>query len=122
MDLLDRSKIGRKSKRKGKRVEREWANLLKKNGAPSAKRSAQVSGIEAADVIADELSLFHQEVKGAEQLNLFQAITQAATDSKELKIPIVIHKKNRTDFLITMRWQDWLKLGFTYENKNRIPD
>jgi hypothetical protein len=40
---------------------------------------------------------------------------QAIVDSKETKIPIVVHRKNRTKWLVTMRARDWIPIALLYE-------
>lgn len=112
-----RSRTGRKSKQKGKRVERELANILKDLGSSDARRTAQYNGLKGdSDVIAElTLPSFHLESKGDEKLVLKNAIDQAVTDSQGQKIPVVCHKKNRTPFYVTMRIEDWYLLARAYE-------
>lgn len=107
---------GKRSKSKGKRRELEWAHFLQDSGLTSAKRTSQFCGrMGDSDVVAEELSIFHQEVKGAEQLNLWEALTQAKEDAtKTGNIPIVAHRKNRTGWMVTMTAEEWLKLALYY--------
>lgn len=37
-------------------------------------------------------------------------MTQAVRDSHGKEIPIVAHRKNHTEWLITMKAEDWFKL------------
>lgn len=95
------------SNSKGKRGEREFANLLKDNGY-FARRTQQYSGTEGTSDVTSELP-FHFEVKRVERLNLSKAMEQAINDSDD-NLPVVAHRKNREDWLITMQFKDWIKL------------
>lgn len=97
---------------KGKRGEREFAKALRDLGF-SARRSQQYAGTgETADLITD-IPATHFEVKSVEKLNIYKAMEQAVRDSKELKIPVVAHKRSRSDWHITVRLCDLLPLSQT---------
>lgn len=96
------------SRDKGKRIERAWAKELTDAGFP-ARRGQQYNGIEGEDVVCPSLSRFHCEVKGVERLNIHNAMKQATQDAGE-KIPYVAHKKNREEWLVTMRARGWMEL------------
>ena len=94
---------------KGKRGERAWRDELVAHGY-SARRGQQFSGSpESPDVICPDLPGFHFEVKAVERLNVNQALAQAVSDAGE-KIPVVAHKRNRGDWLVTMRAHDWFEM------------
>jgi len=98
------------SKQKGSRFEREIANYLKEHGF-DARRSAQYCGNtgDAADVVG--LPGFHIECKHQEKMHLYDWMEQAVRDSeKSGDTPIVIHKQNRKDTLVTMRLDDFMNL------------
>lgn len=98
------------SKDKGKRFEREIANYLKERGY-DARRSAQYCGNtgDAADVVG--LPGFHIECKHQEKMHLYDWMEQAIRDSaKSEDTPIVIHKQNRKETLVTMRLDDFMNL------------
>lgn len=103
------------SKQKGKRIELEFVNFLKKGGF-HARRSQQYCGANSdADVECEELLNFHLEVKGGQQVpsKVYKFMEQAIEDSgivKEPKVPICILKRDREDFLVVMRGEEWLKL------------
>ncbi len=104
------------SREKGKAGEREFAALCRKHGFENARRSQQYSGINGdADVVG--LDGVHIEVKRVERLNIEKALQQAKRDSKEGEIPIVAHRKNREEWLITMRAEDWFKLYRAWRDK-----
>lgn len=100
--------MGKLSREKGKRGEREWANLCKQYGF-DCRRTAQFCGKtgEAADVVG--IDGIHQEVKWVERLKLRDAMEQAKRDCRD-NIPIVAHKKNGKEWLVTMRGEDWLEM------------
>lgn len=92
---------------KGKEGERELANILKETGYDT-RRGQQYNGIEGKDIVG--LPGIHPEVKRVEQLNISNAMKQAIQDAKVTEFPTVFHRKNREDWLVTMRLKDWLKL------------
>ena len=97
------------SKEKGKKGEREFAKLCREHGFANARRSQQYSGINGdADVVG--LEGIHIEVKRVERLNIDEAMKQSIRDSKEDEIPIVAHRRNREEWKITMRADDFFKL------------
>jgi hypothetical protein len=104
------------SRDKGKRGELEAAHVLKKYGY-DARRGQQFAGINGdADVVG--LPHIHLEVKRVEKLNVDDALSQSIRDAKETEIPVVMHRKNRTEWKITMRFDDWMMLYKALE-KNR---
>lgn len=97
------------SNQKGKKGEREFSRLCREQGFEEARRSQQYAGINNdADVVG--LPGIHVEVKRVERLNISKAMEQAIGDSKETEIPIVAHRKNREEWKVTMRAEDWFKL------------
>jgi len=109
--------MGKMSRDKGKRGELSVAHLLQKEGY-NTSRSAQHCGKtgQAADVIG--LPGIHVEVKFQERMTLYPWMEQAVQDSKangEGNLPTVFHKQNRKDLLVTMRFEDWIKLYKAYE-------
>ena len=97
------------SNQKGKRGERAWRDELLAHGY-TARRGQQFAGSpDSPDVVCDDLPGFHFEVKTVEKLNLREAMEQAVNDAGE-KVPLVAHKRNRGEWLITMRASDWFKM------------
>ena len=87
------------SRQKGARGEREWRDHLIANGY-EARRGQQVSGSpDSPDVVCN--LPFHFEVKRVEKLNIEKAVKQSEDDCGE-KMPVVAHKKNRGQWLVTM--------------------
>lgn len=106
------------SKKKGAAGEREFANFCKEKGF-DVRRTAQFNGKEL-DSKADVVGIpgIHVEVKRVEKLNIHNAMDQAVRDNHGVDIPIVAHRKNRTEWLITMRAEDWFKMWFGEEEHN----
>lgn len=94
------------SRRKGAEGEREFARLCKEKGY-DCRRGQQYSGIGGDDVVG--LPGIHIEVKRVENLNIQKAMEQSARDSKGC-VPIVAHRKNHQDWLITMKADDWFEM------------
>ena len=90
---------GINSRQKGCRGEREWRDRLIAHGY-EARRGQQFSGgPDSPDVVC---SLpFHFEVKRVEKLNIEKAVTQSEGECGG-KMPVVAHKRNRGQWLVTM--------------------
>lgn len=96
------------SRQKGARFERKLANLLKEYGFES-RRGQQYCGANGdADVVG--LPHIHIEAKAVEALNIHKAMEQSAADAREGELPAVFHKKNRKPILVTMRFEDFMKV------------
>jgi len=94
------------SKRKGCQGEREFAALCREHGIESAERGQQFcGGYDSPDVKG--IPGYHVEVKRVEKLNINEAMKQSIRDSEGKAIPIVAHRRNREEWLITMRATDW---------------
>lgn len=103
------------SRDKGKRGELEVAHLLKEYGY-GARRGQQFSGANGdADVVG--LPGIHIEVKRVEKLNIEKAVDQSCLDAKLNELPIVLHRKNRRPWLVTMTFLDWMNLYKTWEKR-----
>lgn len=96
------------SRAKGAAGERELARLLRESGY-IARRGQQYSGANGdADVVG--LPGVHIECKRVERLNIYEAMAQARRDARPGEIPVVMHRKNRHPWLVTMDIKDWLKM------------
>ena len=87
------------SRQKGAAGEREAAELFRFHGY-TARRGQQFSGGgDSPDVVCKELhDNFHFEIKRVEQGNLYTWMAQAAKDA-DGKIPVVIHRRSRQDWV-----------------------
>ena len=98
------------SRDKGKRGEREIANLYKEHGF-EARRTAplQAAGFcDAADVSG--VAGFHIEVKRQEALNIWKALEQAERDAPDGVIPTVHFRRNRSGWYVALRMEDFIGL------------
>lgn len=89
------------SKLKGNEGEREFAKLCQKFGY-KARRGQQFSGINGDADIVGGPDGFHFEVKRVERLNIYSAVEQSKRDARDGEKPVVAHRKNRKEWLITM--------------------
>lgn len=96
------------NKQKGARGERELSSKLKGYGY-STRRGQQYCGANGdADVVG--LPGIHIECKRVERLNIYDAISQAKADKKEDELGAVFHRKDRSEWLVTMTFDEWMKL------------
>lgn len=96
------------SRNKGAAGERELAAKLRGYGY-KCRRGQQYSGVNGdADVVG--LPGIHIECKRVERLNLSEAVKQAVRDAKASETPAVFHRKNREDWLVTLRLDDFMKM------------
>ncbi len=50
------------------------------------------------------------ECKRVERLNLYDAMAQAKSDAKQDKIPVVMHRKDKCDWLVTLSLEDFIEI------------
>ena len=98
--------MGKPSRDKGKRGEREaaakWQELF---GVPM-RRSQQFCGrSEESDDIVGQSGV-SIEVKRRQQLNLAKAVEQAVAEAKEGHVAVVLHRADRQPWLITLQLDD----------------
>lgn len=102
------------SREKGKRAERALAKKLREYGF-EARRSVQYCGANGdADIVGPGLLNIHVECKHVERLNIWDAIAQAKHDARIGEMPAVFHKKNNTEWLVTMPLDNWITLYRAY--------
>lgn len=102
------------SKRKGNTGERELAALLRDYGY-TARRGQQYCGTSGdADVVG--LPGIHIEVKRVERLNIHNAMAQSVRDAREGETPVVFHRRNRTPWLVTMTFDDFISFYREWSN------
>lgn len=96
------------SRQKGARGERELAEKLREYGY-EVRRGQQYSGANGdADVVG--VPGLHIECKRVEKLNLDDALAQSARDAREGETPVVMHRKNRTEWKVTMLLDDFMRI------------
>lgn len=100
--------MGKAQREKGKRGERQVANLLKPvlGGHVTRGVGQSQSGSNQADV---EGAPYWIEVKTGKRPNIMAAMQQAreATDGR---VPVVFSKRDREKWLVTMESDAWLEL------------
>ena len=100
--------MGKKSRDKGASFERLIASKLREYGFET-RRGQQYCGANGdADVIG--LPNIHIECKAVEKMALYDWMAQSIHDAREGEYPAVFHKKNYHDILVTMRFDDWIRL------------
>ena len=109
---VDHSRQGRRSRSKGKRGERLACAAIKEQlPALNPRRSVQFKGTtDSCDVEIPEAPDWFVEVKFVERLNVWEAIERAVVEAGG-KLPILIHKKSRSDWLVTVRLSDLKRLS-----------
>ena len=96
------------SRQKGKRGELQLASKLREYGY-AARRGQQYSGANGdADVVG--LSGVHIECKRVERLNLYDAMSQSRHDARNSEMPVVMHRKNNSEWLVTLSLDDFMVL------------
>jgi Holliday junction resolvase len=95
------------SRAKGAAGERELAECFRSMGY-SARRSQQYSGADAtSDLLVEELPGVLVECKRVQRLNIEEAMQKAASDAApHLKTPMICHRKNGSEWLVTIRMKD----------------
>lgn len=97
------------SKNKGKRGELEAAKRLTAGGFP-ATRGQQFKGTEdSPDIECLPLKDYHFECKFVERFQLYPSLQQAKDDAPN-KIPVVLHRKKRQDWVAILPLDDFLAL------------
>lgn len=101
--------MGKSQRNKGARGEREVASILAEAlNLPARRGVAQCrAGSDAADV---EGTPWWVEVKIGARPNIVAAMRQAVT-SADARPPVVWTRRDREDWLVTMRASDWLLMA-----------
>lgn len=105
------------SKQKGARFERSLASKFREYGYNS-RRTAQYCGNtgDASDVVG--LPGLHIEAKHQEKMCLYDWVDQAKRDAAangEGNIPVVFHKKNNAEILVTLTLDGFMEIYREYE-------
>lgn len=104
--------MGKMQRDKGKRGERELARILRDYGY-ECRRGQQFCGSSGdADVVG--LPGIHIEVKRTERLNLYDALTQAGSDSRPGEIPVVFHRRNDCKWVCILSLDDFMNIYGEY--------
>lgn len=99
------------SRQKGKRGELDAADALRRLFSWTARRTQQFKGTsDSSDVEVAETPDAFWEVKREERLNVFKAMDTAVAEAGP-KLPVLMHRRNRTDWLVTVRLADLGRLA-----------
>jgi len=102
--------MGKLSREKGKRGEREVVKLFEGHGIP-AHRSQQFCGSNGdADVVTGLGDLIHVEVKRVEVTKIHEWMKQAEADAPFGSYPMVFHRRSNEDWKVTLRADDMVDL------------
>jgi len=103
------------SRNKGAAGERELAKVLRQYGFET-RRGQQFCGANGdADVVG--LPGIHIECKRTERTQLYDWIDQAKRDCKD-NMPVVMHRKNNSEWLVIQPLEDWIELYRESEELN----
>lgn len=96
---------------KGAVGEREWAAYLRdRYGCERARRAAQ-NGVTGGRDVEHGIPGTNAEVKRVERLNLALAMGQAIADAEPGEVPYVAHRRNRGEWLVTLRAEDLMRMA-----------
>lgn len=99
---------GSHSNRKGKRGERELANLLREKGY-TVQRTPQSGGAHIPGDLIGTPGL-HWEVKRQETARYPEWLRQAIADCPRGKLPVVAHRRNGEDWTVALPLEAFLLL------------
>ena len=105
--------MGKSQREKGKRGERELAGRLRDHVYDCRRGQHFCGAIGDADVTG--LPGIHIECKRVERLNLQEAMEQSNRDARTGEIPTVFHRRDRSEWLVTMKLEDWIQLYKEWE-------
>lgn len=96
------------SRAKGKAAELEVAHILQSYGYDTRRGCQFKGGPDSPDVIG--VPGLHIEVKRVERLDLDAAMDQSIRDAGEGELPIVVHRRSRKLWKVTMLLDDFMKV------------
>lgn len=100
------------SKRKGNAGERELCALLAAEGIAVRNDQRYVGGKDNPDISLEMGGRrFHVECKRAERFNAYEAMEQAMNDANGHRIPVVMHRRNRKQWLVVMNLDNFIDLA-----------
>ena len=109
--------MGRFSKSKGKRGERELAAELSRVLGIAARRGIQFQGSPDSPDVVTDIPEVHIECKRTERFRLYDALEQAVADAGAEKLPVVLHRQNKKPWVVVLRLDDLPKLiSILHEN------
>lgn len=104
------------SRRKGKTGELEAAEILRTLFGWTTRRTQQYSGTsDTADLRVEQTPSLFWEIKRVCRLNVPKAMRTAASQCGR-RVPVLMHRPDRSDWLITIRVQDLPQLCHAFES------
>lgn len=114
--------MGKMSREKGKRGEREFARLCQAQGY-DAKRTAQHCGKNGGEADVKGLPGVHVEVKRVEKFDLYGAVDQAKRDAEGRGLlHMVAHRRNNHEWVAIMPIEDWFAMYREWEAGQAIKE
>lgn len=101
------------SRAKGARGEVELAHILQSYGYDTHRGQQYHGGPDSPDVVG--VPGLHIEVKRVERLDLDAAMEQSIRDAGEGEVPVVIHRKSRKLWKVTLLLSDFMEMWRRYE-------
>ena len=100
---------GLRSRNRGKRGEREAAAHIAWLWNVRARRGRQYAGDPSApDVVIERAPQLWTEVKLRESLNVASTFERVAEESGDERVPLLLHRRNRSEWLLTLKAADLL--------------
>lgn len=114
--------MGRASREKGKRGERQCRDELAEVFRCAARRGVQYQGgADSPDVVLSGVPV-HVEAKRTERLLLWAAVDQAKAEAGAGETPIVWHKPNRRDSVVIVETSRLYDLAVAIVDARRKAD
>lgn len=105
------------SRQKGKKGESDVAHFFQDKGF-EARRGQQYCGLQGdADVVG--VPYLHLEVKRTNHLHLDSAMEQSQRDAREGEVPVVVHRKDRQEWRITLTLEDFMPFFMAYVEQQK---
>lgn len=114
--------MGRMSKEKGKRGEREIAALFRAYGFQARRSQQYQGGPDSPDIVHNLPGDLYVEVKFRENASPFAALEQASRDAALEDAPIVFMRKSRKPWVVVMHADDFLDLMQRFEGYRQFQE
>lgn len=99
--------MGKASRDKGKRGEREARDACREYwGAAKCRRAQQYCGADSTADLLNALPECHVEVKRYKRITATDFMDQAVTDSSENEVPVVLMREDKGTWLVVLRIED----------------
>ena len=102
--------MGRTSREKGKRGEREFAKALRDLGV-EARRTQQYAGADGTSDVVSSIPGVHWEVKRYARIGSIRFLEQAERDSLPEDLPVVAMREDRGGWVVAVRLEHLVDLA-----------